>query len=54
MDSIKLIERWGKILAGRILMTETKPLKASHIERDKVVEMPQKYITGWTATFNWS
>lgn len=47
MDSIELIEHWGKILAGRVLIAGTKPLKAEIKERDKPAEMPDHYITSW-------
>ena len=52
MDSIKLIERWGKILAGRVLMTSTEPLKAAPRERELVTDMPETYITEWEPEFS--
>ena len=54
MDSMKLIERWGKILAGRVLMAGTEPLKASPRERDLVTELPQTFFTAWYSVFNWN
>ncbi len=54
MDSIKLIERWGRILQGRVLIAGTEPLKASPRERDLVTEMPSQYITAWYCVFNWN
>ena len=54
MDSIKLIERWGRILAGRVLMAGTKPLKAEPKERDLTVDIPQQYITAWYCVFHWN
>lgn len=53
-DSIKLIERWGKILAGRVLMAGTKPLKAAPQERDLVTDIPETYITAWRQVFNFN
>ncbi len=52
MDSIKLIERWGKILAGRVLIAGTEPLKAAPRERDLVTDMPETYITAWYCVFH--
>lgn len=52
MDSIKLIERWGKILAGRVLMAGTEPLKANPKFRDLVIDMPETYITEWEPEFS--
>ncbi len=55
MDSIKLIERWGKILAGRVLMAGTEPLpRVNPSERDLVTDMPETYITAWYCVFHFN
>ena len=51
----KLIERWGKILAGRVLITGTKPLLGVNPTLlDKVTKMPGQYITAWYCVFHFN
>ena len=54
MDSRKLIEQWDMIVAGRWLMTQTKPLKASPCSLERRTEMPEIYTTGWITEVYWN
>ena len=56
MDPRKLIERWARILAGRMMIAGTEPLKAAPRERDLVIDMPETWanLNEWEPEFNWN